>query len=123
MKRYVAESGSDEVRVAMRDAGDWFVCRIGFVETVRAVGLAVGGEAAQRVREEWPSFSVVEVTQELAEHAAGLALAHDLRSMDALHLAAALLLPRDELVVATWDRRLHAAALVHGLAMLPESLE
>jgi hypothetical protein len=107
----------------MQGAEAWFICRIGFVETVRAVGLAVGTEAAERVREEWPSFGVVEVTQELAEHAAQLTMAHDLRSMDALHLAAALLLPRDRLMLATWDRRLHAAALAHELAVLPEGLD
>jgi len=42
-----------------------------------------------------------------------------MRSLDALHLAAAVLLPPADLVVATWDRRLHAAALAVGLRVLP----
>ncbi|MGH3968004.1 MAG: type II toxin-antitoxin system VapC family toxin, partial [Mycobacterium sp.] len=122
VKRYVAEPGSDLVRSAMQTADGWYICRIGFVETVRAVGLAVGHSATQTVREEWPSFGVVEVDQDLVERAARLTLDDDLRSLDALHLAAALLLPFEDIVLATWDRRLHFAALSHRLSVLPDSL-
>ena len=52
-----------------------------------------------------------------------LAVERELRSLDALHLAAALLLPRNDLVLATWDRRLHAAARAEGLAVLPAVLD
>jgi uncharacterized protein len=122
VKRYVAEPGSDVVRTAMQSADGWYMCRVGFVETIRAVGLAAGERATQAVRREWPSFGVVEVDGELAERAAGLVLEDDLRSLDALHLAAALLLPPDELVLATWDRRLHASARAHQLEVLPAAL-
>jgi predicted nucleic acid-binding protein len=101
----------------------WFMCRVGFVETVRAVGLSAGRAAAETVREEWPAFGVIEVDQRLVEDAANLAIARELRSMDALHLAAALILPRDDLLLATWDRRLHAAAAAEGLALTPEKLD
>jgi prevent-host-death family protein len=40
-----------------------------------------------------------------------------------LHLAAALMLPRDDLLLATWDRRLHAAAGAEGLGLIPERLD
>ena len=122
MKRYVAEDGSELVRRAMGDADGWFTCRIGYVEVLRAVGLAAGGAATRSVREEWGSFGVIEVDQRLAGTAAELALAHGLRSLDALHLAAAKVLPSAELVVATWDNRLHAAAATGGLACLPDVL-
>jgi hypothetical protein len=36
----VAEPGSDVVRQAMQEANGWFICHIGFVETVRAVALS-----------------------------------------------------------------------------------
>jgi|SRR5690625_6918485 len=72
--------------------------------------------------EEWPSLGVVEVDEELTEHAARLTLEYDLRSFDALHLAAALLLPPEGLVLATWDRRLHSSAQAHQLDVLPQSL-
>lgn len=110
------------MRKAMRDADDWFTCRVGYVETMRAVGLAAGRSAARRVRDEWGSMGVVEVDQRLADEAAELALTHELRSLDALHLAAATLLAPADLIVATWDHRLHAAALAVGLRVLPEAL-
>jgi predicted nucleic acid-binding protein len=107
----------------MDRAEGWFMCRVGFVETVRAVGLSASQAAAGAVREEWPAFGVIEVDQRLAEDAAELAITHELRSMDALHLAAALTLPRDDLLLATWDRRLHAAAGAEGLALIPAKLD
>src|SRR3712207_8563886 len=57
-----------------------------FVETVRAVSLAAGASVAGAFRGEWASFGVVEVDARLAEHAAELAAAGVLRSVDALHL-------------------------------------
>jgi predicted nucleic acid-binding protein len=110
------------IRSAMQEAGDWFVCRVGFVETARAVALAAGESVVKRFTAEWPSFGVVEVDQRLVEDAAGFAAAADLRSLDALHLASALLLPRADLTVATWDRRLHRAVAAHGVPLLPEQL-
>ena len=106
----------------MQHADGWYICRIGFVETVRAISL-VGGQAATRAfGREWPAFGVVEVDQRLAEDAAALTVARELRSLDALHLAAALVLPRADLMFATWDRRLHSAAGAEGLRLLPDSL-
>lgn len=122
MKRYVEEAGSDLVRQVMDEADSWFICRTGFVETIRAVGITAGRPAARAVREEWGAFGVVEVDQALVERAAELALTRDLRSLDALHLAAALTLPPDDLVLATWDRRLHEAAREEGLSVTPEAL-
>jgi hypothetical protein len=66
---------------------------------------------------------LIEVDQQLVENALDLALTHELRSLDALHLAAALVLPREDLVVAVWDGRLHAAAPREALAVLPDSLD
>jgi len=106
----------------MDDADGWFICRAGFVETVRAVGLTAGRPAVRAVREEWPAFGLVEVDQRLVEDAAELAITSGLRSLDALHLAAALVLPQDELRFATWDRRLHIAAGAKGLHLIPEAL-
>ena len=96
--------------------------RAGFVETVRAVGLAAGPSATGSAKDEWPAFGVVEVDQRLVEHAAVLALERNLRSLDSLHLAAALLLSGGDLVLATWDRCLHMAARAEGLQLLPEAL-
>ena len=107
----------------MDEADGWFVCRIGFVEAVRAVGLVAGQSAAKHVRAEWGAMNVIEVDQDLVEAAAKLAVVHDLRSLDALHLAAASLLPEEDLVVATWDRRMHAACVALKMQTLPRSLD
>jgi predicted nucleic acid-binding protein len=122
VKRYVEEAGSDRVRQVMDASAAWFICRIGFVEAIRGVGVTAGHAAARAVREEWGAFGVVEVDQALVERAAELALTRDLRSLDALHLAAALTLPPDHLLVTTWDRRLHEAAREEGLSVAPEAL-
>jgi predicted nucleic acid-binding protein len=122
VKRYVTEPGTDEVRTAMERAARWFVCRVGYVETMHAVGLTGGPAAARAAAREWPAFGVIEVDQRLAEEAAALTTRHELRTLDALHLAAALVLPPEELELITWDRRLHMAARAEGLRVLPVRL-
>jgi uncharacterized protein len=122
VKRYIAEQGSDSVLVAMDEANAWSMCRIGYVEIVRAVALAGGRKAVKRVESDWLAFDVIEVDRSLTEHAAKLALSTELRSLDALHLAAALVLPSEDLTVATWDVRLHRAVRDQGLDTLPATL-
>lgn len=122
VKRYVQEEDSDSVLRAMDEATAWSICRIGYVETVRAVALAGGRGVIERIDADWLSFDVVEVDAALAEHAAQLAISTDLRSLDALHLASALVLPPEDLTVATWDARLHRAAHERGLRTLPTAL-
>ena len=118
----MAEPESKLIRDAMDDAKGWFICRAGYVETVRAVGLAAGKTAAKTVSDEWPMFGVIEIDQRLVEDASVLAIDRALRSLDAMHLAAALVLPREDLLFATWDRRLHKAAGRAGLRLIPETL-
>jgi predicted nucleic acid-binding protein len=120
VKRYIEEDGTELVISAMEKAAAWSMCRIGYVETMRAVARAGGAKQAKKVEADWPSFDVIEVDEELAQHAAELTLSAELRSLDALHLAAALALP-GEVTVATWDTRLHRAATEHGLATIPAS--
>jgi len=122
VKRYVAEPESSALRRLMGAADAWFMCRIGYVETFRAVALVAGPRAATPIRAEWPAFGIVEVDQALVELAADLAVRRTLRSVDSMHLAAALTLPVRDLQLATWDYRLHAAAKVEGLQVFPTSL-
>lgn len=122
VKRYVEEEGSEDLLAAMDDASGWSICRIGYVETLRAVALAGGHKTVTRVEKDWLSFDVIEVDQALTEHAAKLALSAELRSLDALHLASALVLSPGDLTFATWDARLHRAARKQGLATLPAKL-
>lgn len=123
IKRYLVEDGREEVVAAMTSAESCSACRIGFVETVRAVVRARGDAALERVRGDWQALDIVDVDQVLVERAAELAIESGLRSLDALHLAAALSLAEgDALTFATWDARLHRAARAHGLRTLPATL-
>lgn len=103
----------------MSEAESWITCRIAFVETVRAIALAAGAAATRALNEEWPAFAIVEVDQALVEQAAAVAIKHDLRSLDSLHLAAALVLPGEDLAFVSWDRRQRTAARAEGLELLP----
>jgi predicted nucleic acid-binding protein len=106
----------------MSGVREWSMCRIGFVETARAV--ARGGRRSDlaEVERDWIHFDVIELDDALAGYAARLSIATGLRTLDALHLAAALSLSGDDVTFATWDARLHRAAREHGLRTLPAAL-
>jgi predicted nucleic acid-binding protein len=71
----------------------------------------------------WSSMRAVELSAPVAENAASLSVLHGLRGADAVHLASALAADTPDLVVAVWDRRLHAGALAVGLRVAPASLD
>lgn len=123
VKRYVDEAGSGAVVEAMDAADDWSACRVGYVETVRAVAAGGKSDDVERFERDWINFDVVEVDRGLTERAAAIARTTRLRALDSLHLAAALGLRDDAPVFATWDRRLHRAAREHGLRTLPVTLD
>lgn len=122
VKRYVKESGSDTIVEAMEHALAYKMCRVGFVETVRAVARGGESEDVEKMEGDWARIDVIEVDEALALDAAGLAVSHRLRTLDALHLAAALTLVEEAPMFATWDVRLHRAARDCGLWTLPASL-
>ena len=70
----------------------------------------------------WSAVRPVELTHSVERQAGQLARRHGLRGADAVHLASALALDDDDLVVAVWDRRLHRAALAEGLTVGPRTL-
>ena len=56
-------------------------------------------------------------------HAGHLARTHALRGADAVHLASALAVGDPDLIVAVWDRRLHAGAQAAGCRLAPAKLD
>jgi len=122
VKRYVDEDGSDVVCAAMATAEVNSVSWVGWVETIRAVGRAVGSGGVGRFEGERTTFDVVDFDRTLADRAGRIGWSTGLRSLDAVHLAAALSLSPRGLVFATWDARLHRAARAHGLSTLPAAL-
>ncbi len=71
----------------------------------------------------WAALRPVELTGAVERHAGELARRHALRGADAVHLASALAIDSDELVVAVWDRRLHAGAVAERLLVAPANLD
>jgi predicted nucleic acid-binding protein len=124
VKRYLAESGSELVARWLDDADRVACCRIGYVETYRAImlgGLEDAGDVIQAFERDWSLLDVIEVDNGLSRRAGVLAAGLGIRSLDALHLAGAELLSGPDLQIMTWDRRLWRAARTLGMIALPET--
>jgi uncharacterized protein len=69
-------------------------------------------------------LALLDVDRALADAAAALLPRSSLRGGDAIHLATALEIasPDVGVTLATWDRRLHAAARQHGLGVVPAAV-
>ncbi|HUZ10396.1 MAG TPA: type II toxin-antitoxin system VapC family toxin [Acidimicrobiales bacterium] len=84
---------------------------------------AVGLRSAERAWEEyWAATRPVELTQAVERHAGQLASDHALRGSDAVHLASALAIGDENLVVAVWDRRLHVGVRTVHLGVAPSRI-
>lgn len=71
----------------------------------------------------WSSMRPVELTPSVERNAGRLAVQRALRGADGVHLASALAVDSPDLVVAVWDRRLHAGVVAEQLAVAPASLD
>jgi uncharacterized protein len=71
----------------------------------------------------WAAVRPVELTALVERQAGELARAHALRGADAVHLASALAISDRDLIVAVWDRRLHAGAREAGCRVAPAQLD
>ncbi|MGH3158958.1 MAG: type II toxin-antitoxin system VapC family toxin [Streptosporangiaceae bacterium] len=67
----------------------------------------------------WAATRPVELTTAVERHAGQLARDHALRGADAVHLASVLAVADPDLIVAVWDRRLHAGAQAAGYRVAP----
>ena len=114
VKRYVAEEGTDLVLERMTADPGWVVSAVARTEleiTLCRLGFERDGRAAvwRRVRDDWERCHVVPLDPACLERAGELGCRFDVRTLDALHLAAADRLP-GPLVVLTFDRRQADAA-------------
>jgi uncharacterized protein len=71
----------------------------------------------------WAATRPVELTAAVEQHAGQLAQTHALRGADAVHLASALAIGDPELIIAVWDRRLHAGVQAAGCQVAPAQLD
>ena len=131
MKLLVEEDGTDLVAQLWDGCDAALSSRLAYPEVCAALAAAHrnhtldanGLEAALQVWEEfWSATRPVELRPDVERHAGELAQLHSLRGADAVHLASALTVPKLELIVAVWDKRLHAGARAEGLATAPATI-
>ncbi len=131
VKLLAQEEGSDLVAQLWDGCDAAVASRLAYPE-VRAALAAAGrnhdldpGQLADAERAwegYWAAIRPVELTAAVAQNAGHLAKTEALRGADAVHLASALAVGDSDLIVAVWDRRLHASALASGLRVAPAEL-
>jgi predicted nucleic acid-binding protein len=85
-------------------------------EALRAA-MRISDDHVAVVRRQLRGVALVDITREQLEHGGSLR-PPELRSLDAVHVAAALSLGDDLGDLVTYDTRLGAAALAHGLTVV-----
>ena len=128
VKLVVNEPGTDLAADLWDGCDAALSSRLSYPEVCAALGAAVRNRdlsvrqarAASGAWERfWASVRPVELTRAVERRAGELARRHALRGADAVHLASCLAIDSADLVVAVWDRRLHAGALAEGLLVAP----
>lgn len=119
VKRYALESGSDAVLRFMEDDSEWAASSLARTEaevTLCHLGSQGrnGSPVRRRLREDWDRFVAVPVDTACLSKAAEVGCEHRIRTLDAIHLAAALRLP-GQITFLSFDRRQSAVAEVLGL--------
>ncbi|MGH9010312.1 MAG: type II toxin-antitoxin system VapC family toxin [Acidimicrobiia bacterium] len=110
LRRYLRRHGGDERATSA----------LSRVEVVRAV-LGGGVPAVAKARRQLGRLYVVPLDRALLDDAATLGVGQVLRSLEAIHLAAAKRLGPDLRSVITYDHRLHQAADAVGLPVVAPS--
>ena len=132
VKRYVTEEKVEEVDLLWSQSDEAACSVIGFAEVLSAIARRVREGAIApserdllipRFRSDWDSLVHVAVSEEVNEIAAPVLATYPLRAMDAIHLASAVSLRGEadrEVLFASADARLAAAARSEGLRVFPE---
>src|SRR4051812_38396046 len=85
----------------------------------RRISMAELDEVKGSLRRVWTQVQVVDLDELVAAAAGDAAETFGLRGYDAVHLATALALQDESLLMATWDSDLRAVALKVGLMIAP----
>jgi hypothetical protein len=131
--KLLAEEEGSELAAELWDGCDSALSsRLSYPEVRAALAAAarnhdLGDEDLDSTEQAWASYWAatrpVELSAAVEQQAGQLARTHALRGADAVHLASALALGDADLVVAVWDRRLHAGAQAAGLRVAPANLK
>lgn len=122
LKRYVAEPDSATCDEILRADPSWITARHTWVEVLRNLARLFDGRELVRLEKafkaDWRRIYVVELDRVTCERAADLARSERLRTLDALHLAAAHRLGAGATPVLTYDIRQAQAARALGMPVL-----
>jgi predicted nucleic acid-binding protein len=121
VKRYVEEEGTEIVLRRMEEDLEWVVSSVARTEAeITLCRLGFDPEEHPnvwgRLREDWDRCHVVPVDPACLEGAAEIGCRYQVRTLDAIHLAAADRLPRP-LLMLTFDRRQADAARAMDLVV------
>jgi len=128
VKLIVPEPGSRQARQAWETADRIVSSSLLYVEARSALAAAVRAgrlpralrlRARARLERHWRDIDAAAADEPVVLSASDLAESHALRGYDAVHLASALALADEELVLVSADRELLAAASATGIATLP----
>lgn len=122
LKLYFDEPDSDACEALLLSDPSWVTARLTNVEVRRNLTRQLKGRTLAQAREQfqrdWLTMTIVELSDELCESAANLAEIHTVRTLDALHLAAARLAGGGVLPFVTYDLRQAQAARELGWSVL-----
>jgi predicted nucleic acid-binding protein len=122
LKRYLVEPGSSQVHALLASTDEVVISRINIVEVRR--GLARIESAVERgiakgiFDNDVRSCVIIECDAAVAEHAADIAEAHHVRSLDAIHIASAVRALGIGGTFITFDVRQSQAARAMGLQVI-----
>lgn len=124
VKRYVQEEGTRLVEETMAADPEWVASALARAEAeVTLCRRGLDDAAMRRTREalgdDWGRFHVVPLDAECLERAMHLGCAHQLRTLDAIHLAAAHRLLSRPVRFLSFDRRQAGVAAALGLDVVP----
>jgi hypothetical protein len=132
VKLLVSENGSDLVEELWDGCDAAVSSRLAYPEVCAALAAAERNNffdrkdisrVASTWELYWDALRLIELNAEVAKNAGSIARRSQLRGADSVHLASALAVGMDDLVVAVWDRQLHAASISAGLRVAPSSFE
>jgi predicted nucleic acid-binding protein len=134
VKRYIDELGTAEVNALIVEADFSVTNLISRAEVAAAIMRASrmdiinreeALDATKKFSSEWESIQRLPVTEAIVVQAENLVMNYDFRGYDAVHLAAALLWQEaigEPVTLATFDNKLHEAAIQADLKAWPDSL-
>lgn len=109
MKRYVLEPESDRCEAALLEDPEWVSARHTEVEVRRNLARLLEDQALADARlqfdQDWARTHVVELDAETCSVASGLAEGTGARTLDALHLGAAMRAGSGQFPLVTYDQR------------------